>query len=267
MLAIFLVTFRETLEASIIVGLVFSLLQVFWISNFRKRYIGFWIFVWILGSVIFAIMFQYLFGGFEWTSEKIYEGILMILGCVFITRFIIWTHSHFNNIWSNIKKVSEQFKSSNQLWFLSVLVALSVLREWVETVIFLNALSFSSEKIEIIFAALWIVWALIISWFLYASLKKIKLQKLLVITNIFFIFIAGWLLAHGIIEFQEAWILPNFINPLYDISSILSEKQGLWSILKAAVHYDSNPSLLSFLAYIIYMWIVFSLFLKNKKEM
>lgn len=265
-MAIFLVTFRETLEASIIVGLIFSLLQVFWVSFKRKRYIGVWIAAWILWSVIFAFSFQYLFWAFEWNSEKIYEWVLMILWSLFITRFVIWTQHHFHNIWTNVKKISDQFKQSDQLWYLSLLVALSVLREWVETVIFLNALSFSSEKWDIVLAILGIIWALIISVILYISLKKVEIQKLLVFTNIFFIFIAWGLLSHGIIEFQQAWVLPNFINPLYDISGILSEKQWLGSILKAAIHYDANPSLLSFLAYISYMWIVFTLFFKNKKE-
>ncbi len=266
-MAIFLVTFRETLEASIIVGLIYSMLQVFGVSTKRKRYIAYGIAAWVLWSILFAITVTYLLGSFEGTTEQIYEWVLMVLACILITRFILWTQHHFRNIWSNVKKLSETFKQSGQLWLLTFLVWLSVLREGVETVIFLNALSFSSQKWEIFLAFIWILWALIVSMILYKSLKKVKIQKLLYISNIFFIFIAGWLLAHGIVEFQEAWILPEFINPLYNLSWILSEKEGIGSILKASVHYDADPSLLSFMWYFAYMITAFYFFFINKKEM
>lgn len=38
-MAIFIVTFRETLEAAIIIGLIFSMLKVFGVEQKRKRYI------------------------------------------------------------------------------------------------------------------------------------------------------------------------------------------------------------------------------------
>jgi len=259
-MAIFIVTFRETLEAAIIIGLIFSMLKTFGAQEKSKTYIFLGIVAWIVMSFFFAAGFQYFFGWFEWTVEKVYEWVLMILACAMITQFLVWTNANFKNIWKKLKKSIEHIITIKQLWMLSILVFASVVREWVETVIFLNALNFSFAWADIWLALLGIVGAVIVSYILFFSIQKINISKVLRATNAIFILVAGWLLAHGIVEFQWAWFLPTFMKPLFDLSGVLSEKTWLWAILKAALSYDANPSLLAFtayLSYIIWFWYYF----------
>lgn len=265
-MAIFIVTFRETLEAAIIIGLIFSMLKVFWVEKKKKRYITFWIIAGIAMSFFFAAWFEYFFWGFEWKTEKIYEWVLMLFACIMITQFLIWTNSNFRNVWVKIKKTVENIITTNQLWMLSILAFASVVREWVETVIFLNALNFSLNSGDI-WLALWgVVWAICISYILFFTIQKINVMKVLRVTNILFILVAWGLLAHSIVEFQWAWVLPTIIKPFFDLSSVLSEKEWIWAILKAGFSYDANPSLIAFLAYITYIWVfTWYFFGRNKK--
>lgn len=251
---IFIVTFRETLEAAIIIGLIFSMLRVFWVEKKRKRYISLGIILWIIMSFFFAGGFQYFFWAFEWKSEKIYEWFLMLLACGLITQFIIWTNSNFKNAGKHIKKTVEYIVTSKQLWMLSILAFASVVREWVETVIFLNALNFSLVSSDIWLALGWMIAAIGVSGILFFSIQKINIAKVLRVTNMLFILIAGWLLAHGIVEFQWAGVFPTIIKPFFDLSWVLSETEGVWAILKAGFSYDANPSLIAFIAYIMYLW-------------
>lgn len=252
-MGIFIVTFRETLEAAIIIGLIFSMLRVFGVEKKRKRYITLGIFLWIVMSFFFAAGFEYFFGGFTWKTEKIFEGVLMILASIMITQFLIWTNTNFKNIWKHIKKTVENIVSSGQLWMLSILAFASVVREWVETVIFLNALNFSFTGPDI-WLALWgIFWAVVISYVLFFTIKKVNIAQVLKVTNILFILVAGWLLAHGIVEFQWAGVFPVVVKPFFDLSWLLSESQGIWAILKAGFSYDANPSLIAFAAWLTYI--------------
>jgi high-affinity iron transporter len=73
----------------------------------------------------------------------------MILASIMITQFLIWTNANFKNIGKQIKKSVEHIVSSGQLWMLSILAFASVVREGVETVIFLNALNFSLVSSDI----------------------------------------------------------------------------------------------------------------------
>ncbi len=262
----FIVTFRETLEAAIIIGLIFSMLRVFGVEKKKKRYITLGIILGIVMSFFFAGWFQYFFWGFEWKVEKVYEWILMLLACIMITQFLLWTNANFKNIWKKLKKSVEHIVTTNQLWMLSILAFASVVREWVETVIFFNALQFSlSNPSNVIFAISGVWVAIIVSYLLFFSIKKIDISKVLRYTNVMFILVAGWLLAHSIVEFQGANVLPTFIKPLFDLSWVLSEKEGIGAILKAGLSYDANPSLIAFSAYIMYiLWFWYYLFWKKK---
>jgi len=250
---IFIVTFRETLEAAIIIGLIFSMLRVFGVEKKRKRYITLWIILWIIMSFFFAAGFEYFFGWFTGKTEKIFEWVLMILASVMITQFLIWTNANFKNIWKQIKKTVEHIVTSGQLWMLSILAFASVVREWVETVIFLNALNFSLVSSDI-WLALWgVFWAIWVSYVLFFTIKKVNVAQVLKVTNVLFILVAWGLLAHGIVEFQGAWVFPTLIKPIFDLSWVLSESQGIGAILKAWFSYDANPSLIAFLAWITYL--------------
>lgn len=264
-MAIFIVTFRETLEAAIIIGLIFSMLKVFGVEKKRKRYITIWIVFGILMSFFFAAGFEYFFWGFEWKTEKIYEWILMLLACLMITQFLIWTNNNFKNIWKQVKKSIENIVSTWQLWMLSILAFASVVREWVETVIFLNALNFSLISSDIWLALGGVIGAIGVSYILFFSIQKINIAKVLKVTNVMFILVAWWLLAHSIVEFQGAGVIPTIMKPVFDLSSILSEKEGIGAILKAGLSYDANPSLIAFLAYISYLiWFGYYFFGRKK---
>lgn len=252
-MAIFIVTFRETLEAAIIIGLIFSMLTVFGVEKKRKRYITLGIVLWVVMSFFFAWGFQYFFGGFEWKTEKVYEGVLMLVACLMITQFLIWTNTNFKNIGKKIKKTVENIVTTNQLWMLSLLAFASVVREGVETVIFLNALNFTLYSSDIWFALGGIIGAIWISYILFFTIQKVNISKVLKYTNILFILIAWGLLAHSIVEFQWAGVLPTIIKPFFDLSSVLSESEGIGAILKAGFSYDANPSLIAFIAYITYL--------------
>lgn len=261
----FIVTFRETLEAAIIIGLIFSMLKIFGVEKKRKRYISLGVILGIVMSFIFAGVFQRFLWGFSWATEKIYEWILMLVACAMITQFLIWTNSNFKNIGTKIKKSVEHIVTTWQLWMLSILAFASVVREWVETVIFFHALDFSLASNDIWFAIAWVIGAVILSYILFFTIQKIDVSKVLKYTNILFILVAWGLLAHGIVEFQGAGVLPTIVKPLFDLSSVLSEKEGIGAILKAAFSYDANPSLIAFVAYVTYIvWFWYYFFFRKK---
>ncbi len=259
-MGIFLVTFRETLEAAIIIGVIFSLLRVFQTPKNTTIYIIGGIVLWVIMSFFFAAGFEYFFGNFQGRQEEIFEWILMLVASAMITQFLIWTNNHFKHIWVKIKNSLEYIITSWQIWMLSLLVFVSVLREWVETVIFLRALDFRFTNSDIWLALSGIFAAIGVSYAISFGLKKMNFAKILRITNILFVLLAGGLLAHGIVELQSAGVLPTFVKPLFDLSDVLSEKEWLWAILKSALSYDANPSLLAFAAYMLYitgMWTYF----------
>ena len=264
---IFLVTFREALEASLIIGLIFSLLQAFGIVKNKRIYIFLGVGLWVCVSIILAWVIIQFFWEFEGRGEQIYEGSLMLLASLMITHFIIWTNSHFSQLWTKIKKSIDRYITSWEIWILTFLAFVSVLREGVETAIFLGALDFKFWNIDILYALWGILTAVIFSYILYTYIKKLNLIHIIQTTNVLFFLIAAGLFAHAIWEFQEAQLLPIFREHLFDISTFLPDSQWFGSFLKASISYNSSPSLLSCVGYMGYIGIVsYILFFKRKNR-
>src|SRR3989344_5101596 len=89
MIESFIITFRETLEVALIVGIILSYLVRTKQTKYNNIvYIG--IAFGIVASIIGAFLFNYLAGGFTGRAEKIFEGITMLVGAVLLTTMILW---------------------------------------------------------------------------------------------------------------------------------------------------------------------------------
>ena len=260
MLESFLVTSRETLEASLVVGIVLAYLNRTNNQNYRKTvYYG--IIFGILASIIAAFVFTLFTGGFEGKAEQIFEGITMLIGAFLLTTMILWMMQQ-RHIAKEIEgKVEKHLMAQPLLSHLGIfmLIFVAIIREGVETVIFLNAINYASG-INFVGGTLGIVAAIFVGYLFFVGFKKINLKKLFNVSSILLILFAAGLVAHGFHEFEEAGIVNGIITPLFDINPILNEKGILGSFLKGLFGYNGNPSLLEVAAYIAYLGVIFYLY-------
>lgn len=261
----FIITFRETLEAVVILSIILSIIQLF-NNPLYKIYIFIGAFLGIIGSFLFAYIFSAFGDGFSGVNEKIYEGVLMIGSAILITHMVFWMKGQSLVLHDNIKQYVLTNISKQTLYMLGVLSFFSVVREGIETVIFFQALGVQNGNgLSLLWGGAGIFAAVIVAIILNKYMKHISLPKFLKYTGILLIFIAAGLLTHGISEFQGASLLPSFINPLFDISGFLSEKNGFGSFLKSLFGYNANPSLLAVIGYIIFLALSLTLYSKSKK--
>ena len=129
-----LITFRETLEAALVVGIVLTFLTKTNQGIFKK-------FVWqgiasgIVLALVVALALEAFTGGFSGKTEELFEGILMFVTVGFLTWMIMWVHKQ-KDVAKRIKeKVSLHAKEGYGLGIF-VLVLTSVFREGVETVLY-----------------------------------------------------------------------------------------------------------------------------------
>lgn len=88
------------------------------------------------------------------------------------------------------------------------LVVFSVLREGVETVLFLGASGFVSG-ISTLGATLGIIAAVLLGIILSRGAMKINLRAFFTVTSIILLVFAGTMITHGIEELEEAHVLPT----------------------------------------------------------
>jgi len=131
-LASFLITYRETLEASLVIGVMLAYLYR---TNNRQhnKYVYWGTVSAVFVSVISALLFQKLAGGFTGIAEEIFEGITMLVAAVLISFMILWMLNQ-KHIKQNIEhKVLKELQKKH-LFGLFTISFISVLREGVETV-------------------------------------------------------------------------------------------------------------------------------------
>ncbi len=263
MIAGFLITFRETLEAALVVGIVLAYLVRIKQPNYKK-------FVWwgvlfgILASIAGAIIFTALFGGFSGRTEEIFEGILMFVAAGLLTTMILWMMKQGKYVAQHLEEQVSREISEKHALGLMALVFFAVLREGIETVIFLGAAS-RLEETSIFGPLLGVGVALIVSWLLFWGTTKLRIGMFFKVTSIILIFFAAGLFAHGIHEFQEAGIIPIVIEHVWDINWLINEKGGLGTILKALFGYNGNPSLLEVTGWSVYLISVFGIYRNIEK--
>ncbi len=250
MISSFIIMFRETLEAALIIGIILSYLNKTGQSRYKSAiYLG--TLAGIIISVLGAYLFSLLAGGFEGRSEQIFEGVVMLTGAALLTTMIFWMMKQQHSV-SKIEGKTENYISKGKIVSLSLLVFVSVLREGIESVFFLGALNFSSGS-SITGVMLGFFSAVLLGFLIFTGSRKISLKIFFQLTNILLVLFAAGLVSYGIHELQEAALLPVFIEHLWDINAILHEKGMLGSIAASLFGYNGNPSLFEAAAYGTYI--------------
>lgn len=268
----FLVTFRESLEAVLIIGIVLAYL----IKTNQKQYnkfVYYGVGAGIVGSVIAAILFSFIAGGFSGAAEELFEGITMLIGAGLLTWMIFWMMKQSGIAKELQKDVQHKIKTQNEFG-LFFLVTIAVLREGVETVIFLNSVALQSG-LSLIGAGIGFLAAVVLGFLIFAEIKRINLQTVFLYSSILLILFAAGLVAHGVHEFAELGILPTIVDEVYNINPpvnadgtypVLHEKGILGSIAKGLFGYNGNPTLIEMLAYVGYLGIVWVYYNKHFRK-
>lgn len=259
----FLVTFRESLEAALIVGIVLAFL-----NQYKMQKHNFVVWIAVASAIVLSFLFAYLFsfveGGFSGLYEELFEGATMLLAAGFLSYMILWLHQQ-----KSFKERLKQklFGEKDQVHRMSLffLVLFAVLREGVETVLFLKAISFNSGQLPLVGGFVGIFFALLIGYFIFVLEVKLPIKRFFQVTSFFLILFAAGLLAHGVHELQEAGIIPIVVEHLYDMNSIFNEKGAVGQFAKGVFGYNGNPSLIEVLSYLLYLVGAFWFFSKKSR--
>ncbi len=276
MIASFIITFRETLEAALVIGIILSFLTKIKQTKYNKVvYAG--IIAGLIASLVGALLFINLAGGFTGKAEQIFGGITILIGAILLTTMILWMmkQRHISSEIENkiAKKVLEVHKLG--LFFL---VFISILKEGIETVIFLEAVSFVSQDNNLLGAITGIIVAIFLGYLIFLSSVKINIKKFFTITSIILILFAAGLFVNGVHEFEEAGIIPSLVERVWDINPdalqaaegiypLLHEDGHIGSIFKGLFGYNGSPSLIEVLVYVSYLLFVFILWKKVNENL
>ncbi|WP_044894569.1 FTR1 family iron permease [Bacillus alveayuensis] len=274
-----LITFREALEALLIVGIITSYLKRMEHSHYTK-------YVWlgaglaVLASVGVALLFQVVLTGFAAMGSEMYLKIsIMFISAALLTHMVFWMAEHSRDLKKNMEGKMNHFISTGNIIGMVIHSFLVVLREGVETVFFFAAITGGNigAAMQGWGAFTGIILAAIVSYLFFKGTMRVPLKTFFKVTGVFIILIAAGLLVQGISMLQDLNIIGSVMPHVYDITWFLPEHpidyehylrdHGVAPILsgdigiflKALFGYSSMPSLEEVIAYIGYFVVIYLL--------
>jgi high-affinity iron transporter len=267
-----LITFREVLEALLIIGIITTYLKRMDHKQYTK-------YVWlgaglaVIASLGVAMLFQVVFTGFAAMGSEIYLKIgIMIVSTILLTQMVFWMAGHSRNLKSNMEGKMSKFISTGNIVGMVIHSFLVVLREGIETVFFFAAITGGDigAAMEGWGAITGVIIASTVAYFFFKGTMRISLKTFFKVTGAFIILISAGLLVQAISIMQDINIIGSVIPHLYDITWLLPEHPidyqhylrdtGVAPIisgdvgifLKALFGYSSMPSIEEVVAYISY---------------
>ena len=200
-----IIMFREVLEASLIIGILYTYLKK---SNNQDSIKMLWSGVGaaVLISIVISVLFQNIAGGFEGNASKIFEGIVMIIASIVLTTMIIWMAQN-KNISEDLKNQAEQALTSSFKYGIFTLAFVAVFREGVEIILFLYAIGIK-DGISIFPSIIGTVLGLLAGYGIFVQGVKIPLKTFFNVTSVFLIFVAAGMLTYGIHELESGGVIP-----------------------------------------------------------
>lgn len=252
MIAGTLITIREGLEAFLIVGILVGYLTKVNRPQFK-------IHIWIgtvaalIVSVLLAFLFQYLAFQFEGIFAEIFEAVVALLAVGVLTWMVLWMQRQSRGIKGELEQKADEAISSGQAFALGSLAFVSVLREGVETALFLSALLVTSRDMRLFPGAiLGLVIAAAITYLLFRSAIRLNLRNFFIVTGIFLILIAAGLIGHSVMALQDIGWLPIGMTIAWDLQGLISNDSLAGRLLHAFFGYEAAPTMLMVFAYALY---------------
>ncbi|SNQ62383.1 FTR1 family iron permease [Candidatus Methanoperedens nitratireducens] len=267
MLASFLITFREALEAALIIGIIAAYLAKIGRKDlYRYLYIG------IIGALFastgVALAFKLIYGELEGTAEELFEGIAALTASAVLTYMIFWMASNSKKIKGDLQEKIDVSISEGQMLGIAALSFISVFREGVETVLFLGTLAITSPLDTLLGFILGVATVVLLSFAMFKGIHRLDVGRFFKYTSILLVLFSAGLIATGVHELNEAGIIPPVVEHVWDLNPpvntdgtypALHENGIIGSSLKSLAGYNANPSLTEVIAYIGY-WLVIGLF-------
>jgi len=204
MIDAFIITLREGVEAALIVGITLAYLVKINRPDLRKVVYA------ALGTAVVASVAGAVVVARTGLNQDIFEGWVMLAAAFFVVTMVIFMMRTARTIKGNIEsKVGTLAGESSRLG-LFAFVFLMVLREGVETVLILSAVSLSTtELMNFIGTLLGVGLAVVFGVMFVKGSVRIDLRKFFKVTTVILFFVAAQLTVAGLHELSENGVLPS----------------------------------------------------------
>jgi len=265
MTAAFFLMLREGLEAALIVGIIAAyLVKIGRRDQLGKVWVG--VAAAIVLSITAGIVVVATVRNLPLVVQETFEGLAGLTAVAVLTWMIFWMRRHGRAIKGELERGVDTALAGGGVLALAGLAFVAVLREGLETVLFLLAILASTGTGMPTFAGALVGLgvAVAIGWAIFAAGVRIDLRRFFTITGVVLVFVSAGLVAFAIHEFGEAGLISN-TGMVFSLGGVLPETSPLGSVLAGLFGYRSEPTPLELAGYLLYLLPVLVAFLFGER--
>ena len=264
MLQIIFIIWRESIEALLVVGIVYSWLKQLNDQHRRSGMLFLYIGV-ILGlfvAVFLGVALLDLYAWFPDNGQDYLQVATTLIAAIMIIYMVHWMRTHSKMLKKDMQDTLEKSYHSRRWGFAIILVtAMAIAREGSETVVFIYALGFGQHgmiSMNMLFA--WLSGFILagITFYLFQIGQKfLSWRYFFKITEILLLLVVAGLISTCVDHLISLGLLPVIKDRIWDSSFLLSDQSTAGRIIANLTGYRAQPALISVLvygAYWVFIW-------------
>jgi high-affinity iron transporter len=260
MLAALLIVFREVIEAGLIVGIVLAVTQG--IAG-RKVLIGGGIAAGLIGASIVAAFAGALSELFQGNGQELFNAGVLALAVIMLGWHNIWMARHGRELADEMRAVGRSVSAGTKPpSALAVVVAVAVLREGAEVVLFLYGIIVANNETGWSIALggfLGLAAGVALSALTYVGLIQIPARRLFQVTSALIALMAAGMAAQAVAFLAQADIATMLAARIWDTSRFVSDGSIFGRVLHTLFGYTDRPSELQFVVYLATLALILGL--------
>ncbi len=238
-----LIVFREVLEAALIIGIIAAATRS---MPHRARWIGIGVAAGVAGSAVVAMLTGRISEMAEGSGQELFNAGVLGVAVLMLAWHNIWMSSHAKELVRDAKHLGAAVTSGErEMSALAIVIALAVLREGSETVLFLYGLLVGGQQTMgtiLMGALLGLVLGATAGTALYAGFLRIPTKWFFSATSGLILFLAASMASQMARFLVQADKLPSLASPVWDSSWLLSDRSPFGVLLHVLIGYDATPS-------------------------
>ena len=260
---------REGVEAALIVSIICAYLARTGNARHFGR-IGLGVAAAVVASAALGLVIFATLGELQTPWEQVFEGTTMLVAAAVVTWMLFWMRRQASSVAGQLQRALDRVLTAGSAWGLALLAFTAVIREGLETALFLvgqataatTSVGGAGAASVLAGATVGLLISVGLGYGFYRGSRRINLGRFFRWTGVLLVFIAAGLLGSAVHEFVEIGWITLGTQTAFDISATLPHEAGIGLFLRALFGYSSTPEVAALATWVTYLVVVLSLYLR-----
>jgi high-affinity iron transporter len=243
MMATAIIVFREVLEAALVIGIVLAATNG---VVGRGRWVAGGIVAGLFGAALVAGFAESIAAAAAGMGQEVFNAVVLFAATSMLIWHTVWMSRHGRDIAVQMAAVGAAVREgARPLYAVAVVVAVAVLREGSEVVLFLYGIAAAGGGGAMSMLSgglLGVVGGVALGAALYLGLLRIPTRYLFAVTTWLIVLLAAGMAAQGAGFLVQAGFLPSLGGALWDSSGLISERALTGQVMHVLVGYEARPN-------------------------